>query len=546
MTPPAASTTRKRSKSHAAFALHRHAPMLRRCALVLCLVGLPVAARAQTTSVAPTGTCAGMMTGTIGLAVPQSDNNFLTIPQPQIATGVFGRAECDCASQSGNLDINLEIKLTTALPASTAGSVQIWVGDSSCLNVTTRTSNSNTTCEQVLIGPNERAPTIQDFTINSTANSSGGLHYVLKANALSQPFKHMCDPTATGGPAATSSNSVYLFLFTDPNSPLATCSLSLSEQMQGPDPVTNTAASGGDGAVSLTWTPPPQGTFAPSFFQILCSDDCGQPITDSPSTQIYSVCENGMLSRRDLTSGGSSSTGTDGGVATAADMATFALRTDLPRGLPWHSNVDACPADMGTTGTADGGIFGPGSSGPLTSLDPAYICSPQISPSETSKRISGLVNGENYHFTVLSVDAYGNATASERIDGTPQPTEDLWRRYRDAGGGGGGCFIATAAFGSYENRWVWLLRDFRDQVLLVHDSGRAFVEWYYANSPPAAAWIAEHAWARAIVRVALAPLILVAWFMVYVPPWQQALVMLLLVAIGFRKRLRAAIRRHAA
>ena len=90
-----------------------------------------------------------------------------------------------------------------------------------------------------------------------------------------------------------------------------------------------------------------------------------------------------------------------------------------------------------------------------------------------SARISGLINGQTYHFAILSVDAYGNATSSGDIIGAPQPTEDLWRRYRDAGGGGGGCFIATAAFGSYENRWVWVLRDFRDQVLLAHDSGRS-------------------------------------------------------------------------
>ena len=539
MTPRPIVLGRKPAKSHAAFALHQaSARMLRSIVLVPLFVALPLAAHAQ--SVAGSGMCSGMMTGTIGLAVPQGGtgtNSFLTIPSTQITTGVFGIAECDCASATDNPDINIEIKLTAALPASTAGTAEIWVGDSSCTNVTTRTSSSNTTCEKIA------SPSIQDFTINSTTNTGSGLHYVVKADALSQPFKHMCDPSVSGGPLASASNSIYVFIFTDPNSPLATCSLTLSQRLQGPDAVTNTAASGGDGAVTLSWTPPGASSYPPSFFQILCSDDCGNPITDSPNKQIYSTCDNGVLSRRDLTSGGGGPvTGTDGGVVTSTDMAFMSERVSASR-LPWHPNATSCPADMGTPD--GGGLFGMGS-GPLSGLDPAYICTDQITPSSSSTRISGLVNGQNYHFLVLSVDAYGNATPSSLIDGSPQPTEDLWRRYRDAGGGAGGCFIATAAFGSYENRWVWVLRDFRDQVLLEHDSGRSFVEWYYAHSPRAAAWIAAHGWARFITRILLLPLIVLAWFWLYVPAWQQALLLALAVAFFVRKRLRRAARGSAA
>ncbi|HEY2748542.1 MAG TPA: CFI-box-CTERM domain-containing protein, partial [Polyangia bacterium] len=108
----------------------------------------------------------------------------------------------------------------------------------------------------------------------------------------------------------------------------------------------------------------------------------------------------------------------------------------------------------------------------------------------------------------------------------------------DEGGGPGGCFIATAAFGSYENRWVYVLRDFRDQVLLEHGFGRAFVEWYYAHSPGPAAWIAEHDGVRAVTRLFLAPLIAAAWFWLYVPPLQKALVLLVVLALVFRKRIR--------
>lgn len=49
----------------------------------------------------------------------------------------------------------------------------------------------------------------------------------------------------------------------------------------------------------------------------------------------------------------------------------------------------------------------------------------------------------------------------------------------------GGCYVATAVYGSYDCEEVWILRRFRDQNLLVHAPGRLAVRLYYALSPAA-------------------------------------------------------------
>ena len=137
------------------------------------------------------------------------------------------------------------------------------------------------------------------------------------------------------GALATPSNSVYLFVYTDPNSPLATCTLTLNERLQGPDPATNGQAAGGDGAVTLTWTAASPGSTRPRSSRSCAPTTAATRSRTRANKQIYSVCENGVavaprphLGRLELDRHSTAAS------PSSTDMATFALQTNLGDRLP--------------------------------------------------------------------------------------------------------------------------------------------------------------------------------------------------------------------
>ena len=71
----------------------------------------------------------------------------------------------------------------------------------------------------------------------------------------------------------------------------------------------------------------------------------------------------------------------------------------------------------------------------------------------------------------------------------------------------GGCFIATAAYGSALSNEVTVLRQFRDDYLLNNEVGKAFVSTYYRYSPPLAHCIAKYPVIRRVVRIGLYPIL---------------------------------------
>ncbi len=109
---------------------------------------------------------------------------------------------------------------------------------------------------------------------------------------------------------------------------------------------------------------------------------------------------------------------------------------------------------------------------------------------------------------VVNSSAADNHQASFNTGGSaPAVAEPVISTGGGGGGGSSGCFIATAAYGSYLHPQVRLLRNFRDQHLLTNAPGRAFVALYYRLSPPLAEFIAGNELLRAMTRLALLPFI---------------------------------------
>ncbi len=100
--------------------------------------------------------------------------------------------------------------------------------------------------------------------------------------------------------------------------------------------------------------------------------------------------------------------------------------------------------------------------------------------------------------------------------------------------GGGGCFIATAAYGTAFEPQVMLLKRFRDLYLLTNRPGTHFVQLYYTYSPPIADFIRQHEPLRLLVRLFLVPLLATSFFLLEFSLVQQLIIVFaLFCSVGF-------------
>jgi uncharacterized repeat protein (TIGR02543 family) len=85
----------------------------------------------------------------------------------------------------------------------------------------------------------------------------------------------------------------------------------------------------------------------------------------------------------------------------------------------------------------------------------------------------------------------------------------------DGGGKKGGCFIATAAYGSPLHAHLDILRDFRDTYLMPSKFGCVVVDLYYKYSPFVANLIAKYKILRIVIRIHLLPFVAFSYLMLH-------------------------------
>jgi hypothetical protein len=187
------------------------------------------------------------------------------------------------------------------------------------------------------------------------------------------------------------------------------------------------------------------------------------------------------------------------------------------------------------------------SAGTGTTATGYYVHYGDISPDQhvfdagntTSYVVTGLTNGQPYFVAVsayvrptyyVAVSAYDFVTGPTSTYSVETPAvltsvlesgrsnvltgyPDALAPYPTLPNKGGGCFIATAAYGSDTAVEVQVLRSFRDRYLLTSETGRRFVTWYYRNSPAAAELLNAHPAFKPAVRAMLLPAVAAAGFL---------------------------------
>lgn len=98
-----------------------------------------------------------------------------------------------------------------------------------------------------------------------------------------------------------------------------------------------------------------------------------------------------------------------------------------------------------------------------------------------------MLNNENYYYQFVGCKKLSNIHLAQNVDMSKIliDTNNIKS---------GGCYIATAIYGSYDCPQVWTLRRYRDYTLAETWYGRAFIKTYYAISPTLVKWFGNTTW----------------------------------------------------
>jgi len=340
--------------------------------------------------------------------------------------------------------------------------IEVWTG-TSCDN--TNTTQRDAQCHKITVTPN----------ISQVAASNGTIVSIPVYDLMfPESAREGCDEREQDG-------TTWAMVDADSDGVLEYSVTDIIHIDTKPPPLPiNFKAVGAEGAVEISWEPPPEGVTDIAYYQALCASTLsGASGTTSPKEPRYFTPRRLCGAQQD------------------AGLTPSAIESE--------GGVDA----------GSGSITLPQE---LAQLDPGYICGETTSNTATSMRISGLENGIDYTVVFVAIDLYGNArgtyfTSSLR----PQPATDFWEDLKGQGSGveGGFCLISQT-FGD-DNPLTNTLRSFRDKTLADSAYGRWLIDVYYGTI---GAIDLHGSWAlRILAGILLAPLVVFAllWHLLTLP-----------------------------
>jgi hypothetical protein len=129
----------------------------------------------------------------------------------------------------------------------------------------------------------------------------------------------------------------------------------------------------------------------------------------------------------------------------------------------------------------------------------------------THHTVTNLDPNTRYYFALTAYDTSrnesdfsGEVSAVTGDEPDPAPSGGSTLTFTDSERSGG-CFIATAAYGSYLDPHVTILREVRDALLIPSSLGKILVNLYYRYSPRMANLVGKNRPLRFLVRQALLP-----------------------------------------
>jgi uncharacterized repeat protein (TIGR02543 family) len=271
---------------------------------------------------------------------------------------------------------------------------------------------------------------------------------------------------------------------------------------------------------TLTATVAGSGAVTSNYEKIYCGSECSSTMESGTSLILTATAADG----NQFVGWGGACIGqqgttcvvvVDGDKTVSAEFAPIRYQLTVSRIGNGDGTVSSTSGDIGC-GTACMGIYDPGISVTLTAI---------AANGSTFTGWSGKCAGVGESCTVtMDADVVLTASFQKLAAGSGESGS--------AGGAKEKCFIATAAYGSYFDDHVAVLRGFRDAHLMTNAPGRAFVKFYYMHSPALAAYIAKREALRTVTRWALTPLV----YLIRYPAVFSIALFFLAGAVGFLTR----------